>query len=482
MWLALANAPLPHPHPRTPEALAGPGHTRPAWLGVCALHTTPRVTGLDEVWALDVTPTLRLWGGLPGVLARLQADVLACDGFRASSGLAPGAAPELAQGPTALAALARWRAGQRVPLWGDGAGLPPCAPPLADLPLHTLSAAQPHAPVLARLGLRTWGHLRRLPRDGVARRWGGPLLTALDQALGLRPQTHPWLALPPDFDQTLALPHALDSAPALLPHAQALLQALLAWLRTRQRGVWALRWQWAHDTRRDVPTHGGFELRTAQATQAPDHLLRLTREHLAHQPLAAPVVALRLSTLAHAPWAPGSTDWLQAQPAHGPQPLTWTALTERLAARLGAGALTQWQPHSDHRAEHRQQASTSPSVAENTYPSSAGGIFGLKNADPANAPLRSGSLWPTWLLATPQPLALRGHRPCFQGELQLLAGPQRLELTQWPGADAPGAPRVPEDSGATVRDYFVARSPRVGLLWVYRVPPGARWFLHGVFA
>jgi protein ImuB len=441
------------------------------------LQVTPRVARLEEAWGLDVGHTLRLWGGLPGVLKRLHAEVLASDAFRAG----PGTVPELAQGSTALAALARWRAGQRVPLWGEGAGVPD-APPLQHLPLHTLSAAMPHAAVLARLGLRTWGHLRRLPRDGVARRWGSGVLTALDQALGVRPHPHVWLALPPEFDQTCELPHALDSAPALLPHAQRLLEALLAWLRARQRGVLAVRWQWTHDTRRDVPATGGFELRTAQATQALDHLLRLTAEHLARQPLVAPVLALRLSTLAHAPWVAGSADCWQAQPPSDPQPVPWTALLERLSARLGPDALTVWQPHSDHRAEHMQHAGALQEVAEKSIQTSGGGTFCSEKKSGQTWPAVSGSLWPTWLLSPPQPLAVRGHRPCFQGELQLLAGPQRLELTQWPGAGVSVAPDVADGEWATVRDYFVARSPRVGLLWVYRVPPGARWFLHGLYA
>jgi len=92
------------------------------------------------------------------------------------------------------------------------------------------------------------------------------------------------------------------------------------------------------------------------------------------------------------------------------------------------------------------------------------------------------ALLPTWLLLIPQPLALRGHRPCYQGELELLAGPQRLELTHWPSA----VPTDATDALATLRDYFVARSPRAGLLWVFRqhaTPPGeAAWFLHGRFA
>ena len=429
---------------------------------------------LDEVWGLEVGCTWRLWGGLAGVLSRLRAEVRA--------GAVPGGgepAPVWAMGPTALAALARWRAGQRVPLWGSGTGVPD-TPPLLELPLHTLGAARPHVPVLARLGLRTWGHLRRLPRAGVARRWGEPLLLALDQALGLSPETHAWRCLPPGFDLTRELPHALDSAPALLPHAEVLLAALQDWLRPRRRGVLALRWQWAHDARRDGPLLGGFELRTAQPTQSLDHLLRLTREHLTRQPLAAPVVALRLSTVAHAPWVPDSADWLQVRPADGSQCLSWAELTERLGARLGATALTRWQPHSDHRAEHMQRVVSPEFVADNALQKSGIDHLFSVNHCPAGASDPTGSLWPTWVLPVPQPLAVRDHRPCFQGALQLLVGPQRLELTQWPGASS--APCVSDGEEARVRDYFVARSPGAGLLWVYRVPPGAHWFLHGVFA
>jgi protein ImuB len=541
--------------------LASDGSSPPVWLGACALQVTPRVARLDEVWCLDVGHTLRLWGGLPGVLTRLQAEVLGSAGLQTAAGCVP----ELAQGPTARAALARWRAGQRVPLWHTttnmpfappalgapalpGVSQPPHVPPatdLAQLPLHTLSAARPHAAVLARLGARTWGDLRRLPRDGVARRWGAALLTALDQALGLRPEAHEWVALPTDFDQTLELSHALDSAPALLPHAQRLLEALMAWLRARQRGVLALRWQWAHDARRDVSPTGGFELRTAQPTQALEHLLRLTAEHLARQPLAAPVLTLRLVTLVHSPWTPAEADCWQAPTPFGPQPLPWTRLLERLSARLGTDALTQWQPHNDHRAEHMQQPAPEgqkglqdPLYTRQPHARRTTAITGMPNglvatgSDGGNeSEGESASLWPTWLLTPPQPLAVRDHRPCYQGELQLLAGPQRLELTQWPGAGVPqpfaapgtaeasrgvgtsgkaaengaagtasrtdtpwragaavsvasveGAAGIPGDDRATVRDYFVARSPQAGLLWVYRVPPGERWFLHGLYA
>jgi protein ImuB len=109
-------------------------------------------------------------------------------------------------------------------------------------------------------------------------------------------------------------------------------------------------------------------------------------------------------------------------------------------------------------------------------------------------PTARDALLPTWLLPVPQPLTMRGHRPCYQGELELLIGPQRLELAHWPGEAAhasggePGDVRVGGQADAlpTLRDYFVARSPIAGLLWVFRQQGVAEsepaWFLHGRFA
>ena len=61
-------------------------------------------------------------------------------------------------------------------------------------------------------------------------------------------------------------------------------------------------------------------------------------------------------------------------------------------------------------------------------------------------------------------------QPQYQGPLTLLAGPQRLEAGWLEGR-------------AALRDYYVARSPGAGLVWVYCDRLGAaRWYLHGLFA
>ena len=88
---------------------------------------------------------------------------------------------------------------------------------------------------------------------------------------------------------------------------------------------------------------------------------------------------------------------------------------------------------------------------------------------------------PTFLLPEPLELAVKANRPLYQGPLQLLVGPHRVEGGWWhrsgTGAEA--------QSLNVARDYWVALSAHAGVLWVFQTrlagDQGA-WFLHGVFA
>ena len=92
--------------------------------------------------------------------------------------------------------------------------------------------------------------------------------------------------------------------------------------------------------------------------------------------------------------------------------------------------------------------------------------------------MKTDGLYPTWLLASPLKLEVHHNRPQYPGPLTLLAGPQRLEAGWWDGGDC------------ALRDYFLARSERMGLLWIYRQRlsgpgrdgAGSDWYLHGLFA
>lgn len=416
------------------------------------MQFTPRVAVADEALVLEVSASLRLWGGRQRLLERL---------FGNPQPLSP--AP-WAQAPTSLKALALLRCAQ------DGRSAP--AMKTDELPLHVLSAASEHLAVLERIGCRTWGDLRRLPRAGLTRRFGADLLQALDRAYGDRPESCAWLQLPQEFDLRVELPALATSAAELMWSAQRLLSHMQVWLQARQRGVLALELEWTLDLRRldgvALPSHEQLEIRTAQPTQDVAHLRRLLGEHLARTSLAAPVNQLRMRSLETVPWAGASRSLMPQDDAPGE---ALHQFIERLSVRLGAGNVVVPSAHADHRPERMQ--SWQPAR-------SADGASLLGNSRRRSRErLPADALYPQWLLPQPLRLDVRAEKPQFQGPLRLLAGPQRIETGWW---DA-GA------SGPAVRDYFVARSEQAGLLWIYRerlaVPQeGAqvRWYLHGMYA
>ena len=458
-WIALQ----PTPDDTLADALAD---AHAAW-GWWALQFTPLVARVESALLLEVSGSVRLFGGGGALLESL---------FKPNWPLAP---VQYAQGATSLIASGRLQCGNA------------CSLPADALPLHTLAAARAHLPTLARLGLSNWGQLRALPRGGLVRRFGVGLVDALDCAYGQRPEVYPWLTLPDVFDVPLELLSSVESASALLFGARRLLAQLQLWLRARQRGVLALELLWELDARRSNALHvdahhtgggpGRLELRTAQPTQDMHHLARLLGEQLAQVTLPAPVLHLRLRSLQTQRLAGESISLLPEDVRHGD---SLHQLLERLSARLGVEQVRHATLHADHRPERMQHwhaAATEPppqvgskrstnaikSIVNKPYPTGARGLKGFND-------LSKMALYPNWLLATP--LRLTVHQGAAQyegGPLTLLAGPQRLEVGWLDG-----------DAHCALRDYYVARSAVAGLVWVYceRLSGQAHWYLHGLFA
>jgi protein ImuB len=431
-----------------------PGHEeeRSAW-SWRALQFTPRVALLDEAVLLEASTSLRLWGGRQGLLKSLLR----------TTALAPA---QWAEGRTALAALGLVRLRQQENRRAFRS--------LDDLPLQMLSAAREHVATLERIGCRSWGDLRRLPRAGVARRFGAALLEALDCACGQRPERHAWLQLPEVFDLKFELPALATSAGELMWTAQRLLSQLQIWLQARHLGVLAIELERTLDLRRlngvPLPSHEQLAVRTAQPTQDVAHLRRLVGEQLARTSLSAPANHLRLRSLETVPWQGGSISLLPEDQASGE---ALHQFIERLSVRLGEANVLVPRLHADHRPECMQSW-----VPARTSAGSA--VAGTSKGKARQLP--GDALYPAWLLPQPRRLEVRGDKPHYQGPLRLLAGPQRLETGWWD----PGLP------GPAMRDYFIAASEQAGLLWVYRerlVHGGGaddfepvRWYLHGVYA
>lgn len=460
-----------------------------------SLGFTPRVALVDEAVLLDVTGSLRLFGGLARLMALLDARLAA---FFEAHQIA--ARTGRAQGATSLIALGRLRLQAESSITRKR---------VADLPMHTLSAALAHHGVLERIGCRTWDDLLRLPRDGVARRFGAALLEALDRARGSTPDDYEWLVLPEAFEEKIELEALAIHGPELMAGVERLLASLQAWLLGRQSGLSALRLTWHLDKRRfdseHLPPTGELELRTANPAQDLRHMARLVSEHLAQQQLPAPVHSLSLQSLATELLvdSAAATASLLMQAQH--QGDSAVELVERLSARLGDAYVQAWQPCADHRPEHmqrwaparaaiksiaasaRQQRAAGQKHAQKRPKKASKGHSGALNDAPG---ARTDALYPSWLLPEPQRLATEGNSPVYQGKLTRVAGPQRLEATGWL-ATSEGAYQAHADrhTPPTMRDYYIYRSEQGSLLWVYSVrleKPVLQlrhhWYLHGFFA
>jgi protein ImuB len=378
-------------------------------LAAWACQFTPRVS-LEPPQALlaEIEGSLRCLGGLEGFLGKLRA------------GLAElGCEASLAVAATPRAAL--WRArGERKKL--------------EDLPISVMGI---ETDFLKNIGISTIGELLQLPRDGLARRCGEELLEKLDQALGALPEPRAFFAPPARFDAGLELPAEVTHAEGILFAAKRLLTQLQGLLTARQAGVRRFTLTLVHQKKVDQKKEiTEIEINLASPAQSTERFARLLRERLAKLPLGRPVEAIRLEAADFTPLH-GRSGALFGDAAADEE--SWSELAERLQGRLGSGAIHGLTAYPDHRPEYAWRR--------------------IAPGDWEPREFRQPGARPAWLLEPPRRLG--------QMDLELLAGPERIECGWWDGDEAK-------------RDYFIARSGDASLVWIYRESDG--WFLHGIFA
>lgn len=413
---------------------------------------------------LEIGSSLTLFAGLENLLARLKRDLKTL-GYEACLGIAP----------TPLGATWLARAGTGEPVT-DGHML---RTRLQPLPMQVLNLPSEILIRLTDLGLHCIGDCLRMPRDGLARRFGLQLLLALDQALGKVADVRQTFAPPSRFASRLLLPAPASNCEALLFGTHRLLLELAGFLQARAAGIQELHVQLLHPKGAPTPV----TLRLVTASRNADYLRELLQVQLEGLQLSQPVEEIRLHvdhvqslpaqhqglfsdrnlpTVDEAKVEPTHTaEWLAKQslmPAHQYQ------LVERLRARLGEDAVRGLCLVPEHRPErtYRSYRAGEPYARKDlrsTWRLSASEgsrcCFGAR---------------PLWLLVEPLPLKeVHGH-PWLQGELRLQPGLERIESGWWDGQDIR-------------RDYFVAHNPKGSRFWIFRERRNScRWFLHGIFA
>ena len=300
---------------------------------------------------------------------------------------------------------------------------------LSALPLALLDQPPAVLEGLARVGALTLGDCLRLPRGGVARRFGQSLVDELDLTLGRRPEARAFFVPPAGFVRSLELPAPVHDAEALQFAVRRLLPELEGFLTLRQAGVQELELVCRHERRNNTT----IKLGCAKPTRDMGRMQLLLRETLGRTRLEAAVHTVVLCAPRVLPLSASSADLFQkSREADG------DLLLERLRIRLGKDAVYGLETAADHRPERAWRPARGPK--------------------PAAEPNRHR---PLWLL--PAPL------PCRDGRLKLTSEPERIESGWWDGGDV-------------ARDYYVAEDRTGAQLWVYCDRVSGEWFVHGVFA
>ncbi len=396
-----------------------------AGLGRQCLRLTPLVSlAPPDAILLEVRGSLKLFGGFSGIQRAWRDE------------LKPWSQDcHWAAAPTPLASLLLARQQRAVKVESQDR----LHSALRELPIAGLGVDPGLIERLHKIGLRHLRDLWRLPRDGLARRFGFGLLNYLDRVQGRQADPRPIYRSPQQFSAEWELSLATTDCRAIVTAAKELFRQLVGFLRQQDAGVTRVRIDLFHDRVPATP----LDIGTRHSTRDGAHLVHLLDQTLRHREVPAPVTRIRLCRVRVQPFAPHRPDLFGGCGTDGGG---WRRVLDELEARLGWQAVRQVRCSMDHR----------PERAWTHQRLSAHGI------GPRPRPL--------WLLARPQRLILRQGRIWRRGYLSLRSGPERIESGWWDGGDCR-------------RDYYVADNPLGQRLWIFRdlKRHGHAWYLHGLF-
>jgi protein ImuB len=391
-----------------------------------ALQFTPGVTiELPDIVLLEISGSLNLFGGLERIIERVRAGIQEF-----------GYTMKLALSPTALASSWFARSGQKV-LIEDPERF---KDEILALPASVLNCDEKVSAMLKAIGVETVGDLLTLPRAGLARRFGKPILDELDRALGNSPDPRAYFFLPDAFFREIEMPAPVSEAEALLFAAKRLLIELKSFLVARAGGLQRFTLNLIHDKGHKTSLVIGF----ISPTRDLERFLILVREKLYSASIPQPVFALSLQADEISPLLGQDLDLF---PGGSSQGETLSRLIERLQVRLGRDTVQKLELNQDHRPERASVFMQTMNKCERLE-------FGRR---------------PLWLLEHPRAIQEIDSIPHYGGPLKLIAGPERLESGWWDGGDI-------------TRDYFIAETSERSFFWVFRDRQTTSWYLHGVFA
>ena len=401
-------------------------------LALWAVRFTPRVSVQPpNALLLEVRGSLKYFGGLKKLLTQVRADLT--DQWRHQH--------YVAVSPTPAASLLLASNGQTIVV----SRKEQLRSALGSLPIRLLPLSDRQLKQLYNTGVRVLRDLWRLPKDGLARRFGAELVRYLDATLGYSPDVRRELRLPESFAARREWPFEVSDTGLLMDIAGGLLDELVRFLQNRDACISQCGFAFLHSRRPAWRVNVGVR----QCTRDAGHLRLLLQEHAERLALPEPVIGIELTAVDLQPYTARSEAlFVFANEPTPHSPVSVDILLERLQARLGREAVQSVCARADYRPECAYDFTTK-------VESSCTELVRYR---------------PLWLLPAPRPLKKHRGKLWHQGPLSIEQGPERIENGWWSGNDV-------------CRDYYIAVDGKGRRLWVFKdLKSQGRWFLHGLFA
>lgn len=292
---------------------------------------------------------------------------------------------------------------------------------------------------LMGMGVNTVADCLRLPRDGLARRFGPKILTRLDRLTGSLPDPQIPFSAPAQFLSCIELPSEVEEVEALLFALHRLFLELGGFLQSRNAGIQQFDIYLKHQ---DFETR--LSLTQIDSGRNIEKMQMLLRERMERLQLRAPVLEISLQVDTVYELAEISDDLFgDEEDKRGLH-----ELLERLRARLGEDSIQSVYQVAEHRPERAWRYGKPGEIDKS---------------------IRRG-FRPLWLLSEPVRLQQRHGRPFLHGKLHLEPERERIESGWWDGGDVQ-------------RDYFIAQDQRQSRFWIFRDlgDKAGNWYLHGIF-
>lgn len=288
-----------------------------------------------------------------------------------------------------------------------------------------------------RLGVKYLVDLFRLPREGLARRFGKDFLKTLDRATGDQPDPRTTWARPKQLKLSRELPGELIQMAHLEPYIEDMVAELVKELRRHDAGVDRIKIMFKH-FQQPVTT---VTIGSAVPHRDEERWKLLIQNRLANQILIAPALEVHLLSNRFKRYIAQSQDLLGISKTANEG---MSQIVDLLRARLGRTTIF------------------GVAVTRDARPEQAWRV--VEPGEELKQPRRTKTR-PVHILPAP---ALLGDRLRYRGAtLKIVKGPERIEGGWWA-------------KESWTRDYYQVVSSRGEKLWVFRHQK--QWYLHGLFS